>query len=221
MANGWWNDNGAISGTVAAYQPIGAASLAASYSNLFSPGTNDAAPGTAPTFNTAGGWIFNGTTQWLDTGITRGSGYTMIVRVYATGDGVPMGGSDTRIVFMRVRGGDVVFINAAGQQIIVAPNALNVEVVLGMAGMVCYRAGVTTGTISGSDGGGAPISFGMSKTSIRPCACTIRAAAVYSGTLTGAQMATISGYMSNLPTLPTWGNPAMMRAKMAQKMGRR
>lgn len=40
-----------------AYQPKGAASLAASYSNLNNPGTNDAALGTAPTLG-AGGWVF-------------------------------------------------------------------------------------------------------------------------------------------------------------------
>ena len=53
-----------------AYQPKGAASLAASYSNLANPGTNDAAPGVAPTFNATTGWTFNGTTQYLTTGVT-------------------------------------------------------------------------------------------------------------------------------------------------------
>lgn len=65
---------------VAAYQPIGAASLAASYVNLASPGTFDAAPGTAPTFDTATGWTFNGSSQYLVTGIAPAAGYSMIVR---------------------------------------------------------------------------------------------------------------------------------------------
>lgn len=41
-----------------AYQPFGAASLAASYVNLITPGTNDAAPGTAPNFDASYGWDF-------------------------------------------------------------------------------------------------------------------------------------------------------------------
>lgn len=55
----------------AAYQPIGAASLAASYVNLANPGVNDAAPGVAPTWASATGWTFNGTPwtgQYLTTG---------------------------------------------------------------------------------------------------------------------------------------------------------
>lgn len=63
----WW----AVAGKtcVAAYQPKGAASLAASYTNLVNPGTYDAAPGVAPTL-TADGWTFNGTTEYLTTGVT-------------------------------------------------------------------------------------------------------------------------------------------------------
>jgi hypothetical protein len=50
---------------VAVYQPKGSASLAASYVNLASPGTYDAAPGVAPTFSAATGWTFNGLSQYL------------------------------------------------------------------------------------------------------------------------------------------------------------
>ena len=55
----WWEAGGAT-GAVAVYQPIGAASLAASYVNLANPGTYDAAPGVAPTWASAG-WTSNGT----------------------------------------------------------------------------------------------------------------------------------------------------------------
>ena len=82
MASGWWDADGTISGCVAAYQPIGAASLAASYSNLQNPGTYDAAPGTAPTFLAATGWTFNAATpQYLNTGVVPSSlNWTVIVR---------------------------------------------------------------------------------------------------------------------------------------------
>jgi len=64
----WYNAGGAPD-PIAAYKPKGAASLAASYVNLVNAGTYDAAPGVAPTLG-AGGWTFNGTTQYLTTGIT-------------------------------------------------------------------------------------------------------------------------------------------------------
>jgi hypothetical protein len=65
---------------IAAYQPKGAASLAASYVNRVTPGTQDAAPGVAPTFNAATGWTFNGTTQYLTTGLNPGNAWTTLIR---------------------------------------------------------------------------------------------------------------------------------------------
>lgn len=78
-AGNWWEAGGAT-GCVAAYQPKGAASLAASYVNLANPGTYNAAPGTAPTFDTATGWAFDGLTQYLNTGVSPVSGFSMIVK---------------------------------------------------------------------------------------------------------------------------------------------
>ena len=52
----WWLSGGvSAANCVAAYQPIGATSLAASYTNLANPGTYTAAPGVAPTFDAATG----------------------------------------------------------------------------------------------------------------------------------------------------------------------
>lgn len=67
---------------IAAYQPKGSSSLAASYINLISPGTFDAAPGVAPTWDAVNGWTFNGSTQYLTTGIipTTNQAYSMMVR---------------------------------------------------------------------------------------------------------------------------------------------
>lgn len=65
----WYLAGGILAANcVAAYKPKGAASLAASYVNLANPGTNDAAPGVAPTFDTATGWTFGGT-QYLLNGV--------------------------------------------------------------------------------------------------------------------------------------------------------
>lgn len=77
----WYLSGGiALANCVAAYQPKGAGSLAASYVNLANPGTYDAAPGVAPTFDAATGWTFNGSTQYLSTGIYVASGWSWIIR---------------------------------------------------------------------------------------------------------------------------------------------
>ena len=84
----WWLSGGvSASNCIAAYTPKGAASLAASYDNNAAPGngladgTYDAAPGVAPTFDAAAGWMFNGSTQYLTTGIAPAAGYSMIARI--------------------------------------------------------------------------------------------------------------------------------------------
>lgn len=53
----WWEAGGA-SGCVAAYQSIGAASLAASYVNLANPGTHDLTVVVAPAWSSGVGWTF-------------------------------------------------------------------------------------------------------------------------------------------------------------------
>ena len=67
---GWWDLNGTITSCVAAYQPKGAASYAASKVNLANPGTYNAVDGTAyPTWDTSTGWKGNGASQYLSTGL--------------------------------------------------------------------------------------------------------------------------------------------------------
>jgi hypothetical protein len=80
-AASWWLSGGISSANaIGVYQPIGAASLVASYTNLANPGVNDAAPGVAPTWASGTGWTFNGSTQFLNTGIAPQNGWSMIVR---------------------------------------------------------------------------------------------------------------------------------------------
>jgi len=68
-ANGWWDNFGAISCCVAAYQPKGAVSLADSYTDLSGNG-NNCSLGVAPGWAAGTGWTFNGINQYLDTGVT-------------------------------------------------------------------------------------------------------------------------------------------------------
>lgn len=61
----WYLSGGiAAANCIVAYQPKGAASLAASYVNLANPGTYNAEPGSAPSFDTTIGWTFT-TSTWL------------------------------------------------------------------------------------------------------------------------------------------------------------
>ena len=79
----WWEPTTGSFTCVAAYQAKGAASLAASYSNLANPGTYDLTLGTAPAWNSTDGWQFNGATnnRYLRTGVTWGaSTWSAIIR---------------------------------------------------------------------------------------------------------------------------------------------
>lgn len=80
---GWWTSGGISSADViAAWQPKGAAGLAASYSNLNNPGTNDATVGNAPNFNTSTGWEFvSANSDYLNTNVIPAANMTVIVRV--------------------------------------------------------------------------------------------------------------------------------------------
>jgi hypothetical protein len=78
----WYLTTGVLaSDVICAYQPKTALSLANSYVNLVTPGTGDAVATTPPTWNSTDGWIFNGSTQYLDTGaITITENLTVMVR---------------------------------------------------------------------------------------------------------------------------------------------
>jgi hypothetical protein len=78
----WYLTGGiAAANCIAAYQPKGAASLAASYSNLNNPGTNDAHTGTEPAWDTTNGWKFAAVSlHKLLCDAVVGDGWSMIVR---------------------------------------------------------------------------------------------------------------------------------------------
>lgn len=82
-----WYRAGGAPVPIAVYQPYGAASLAASYTNLVTPGTYDAAAGVAPTWDAVNGWAFDGA-AWLNTGVVPASGNSMMVQY--SGVGLPL-----------------------------------------------------------------------------------------------------------------------------------
>lgn len=80
-AGGWWDLDGTITSCVAAYQPKGAASYAASLADL-SGNDNDATEGTAPAWGATDGWKFDGVNDYLKTSVVPGTDQScsMIIR---------------------------------------------------------------------------------------------------------------------------------------------
>ena len=80
---GWWNLDGLITpaNCIAAYQPKGATSYAASKINLANPGTYDATEGNVLNWSAANGWSQANSSDGLDTGIVAGEFYTIIARL--------------------------------------------------------------------------------------------------------------------------------------------
>lgn len=201
MASGWWDGNGTISGCVAAYQPIGAASLAASYVNLANPGTYDAAPGTAPSFAAATGWTFNGSTQELTTGITptNDQSWSMIVRTEdeeSNGNPWICGGNSSAYFALagRFTGTQVIYGNGA----FLAPSPILVTGVLAIAGNKGYRNGTAeSGTIGTQAGSFQAVRIGYAGANNR-FKGKVLAFAIYSATLTSGQIATVSAAMAAL-----------------------
>ena len=204
----WWLSGGvSAANAIAAYQPIGAASLAASYTNLANPGVFNAAPGVAPTFAAATGWTFNGSTQYLTTGVVpvNNQTWSLIVRFSNVGSfGVPVfacasaGGATP---YFGVEPWD----NSANQRRYFAGNIYGTGT--RAAGGVMAVAG-NQGYYNGSaDGGTIPTAAGtlqaffIGKLGLFNgfwFAGKIQALAIYNTTLSAAQVAVISTAMAAL-----------------------
>ena len=204
----WWLLGGlSNANAIGIYKPIGAASLAASYINLANPGTNNAAPGTAPTFAAATGWAFNGS-AYLTTGIVPASGWTLIVRFSnaPTASDSMLAGSnnggatDRRFYLCNRLGGDNVTYGAGG--FTNASPALAAGV-LAIAGQQAYRNGAADGAAIGAWGGTTTYDIwigglNLTGTINRVTTGKIQAVAIYNTALTAAQVAAISSAMALL-----------------------
>lgn len=204
-AAGWWLSGGvSAANAIAVYQPIGAASLAASYTNLANPGTYDAAPGTAPTFDTATGWTFNGSTQYLTTSITpvNNQTWSALIRFSDTTNnaGVMFGHAATAAFQITPRYSNLAIYSSGGS--LTAASSL-ANGVIGMAGNVAYRNGsAETGTIASGAGTFAAVMIGARSNASNVANALwigkIQAVAIYNTTLSAAQVAAISSAMSGL-----------------------
>lgn len=212
MASGWWDDNGAISGCVAAYRAIGAASLAASYSNLQSPGTFDASPGVAPTFSAATGWTFNGTTQYLTTPVVPANNQTWSALARISGGGAQAGSGAA--IFGAYNGSPT-------RRWYYIPHYVNNNAYVANGGQSARSPGIDSGVVgfrgaqpvrNGSDDGAAlaaggagvfeSIYIGAAHDAAGFAALfwagNVQAIAIYSTTLTAGQVATLTAAMNAL-----------------------
>lgn len=208
VASTWWDNNGAISGCVAAYAAKGAASLAASYTNLANPGTYTAAPGVAPTFNAADGWTFNGSTQYLTTGVIPAAGWSALIRFSDNTS------PDDDTVFGSYSGATLRFsvnINAVtgNNRIIYQNGGILVESpgiaagVVGFAGQTGYRNAVAASGTIGAWSGTSTRQIYIGATNLEGSISNlfpgkIQAFAIYNVTLTAGQVATITTAMQAL-----------------------
>lgn len=200
----WYRAGGAPL-PVAAYQPKGAASLAASYVNLANPGTYDAAPGTAPTFDAVTGWTGNGSSMYLTTGIIPASGWSVICRFASAGSNQTTVGSrgtptaSTRVDLRPNSGGTKVSYGNGGL-IEVAPQMSSG--VIAVAGVNAYRDGVLdSSSIPAWSGTGSALFLLALNFAGSPGGYfggSIQAVAIYNTTLSGPQMAAVSAAMSLL-----------------------
>jgi len=204
VSGNWWEPTTGTFTVVAAYQAIGAASLAASYVNLANPGTYDAAPGTAPTWDSTNGWIFAAaSSQYLTTGIIPNSDYSVIVR-FTSGSGYLIGTSSSRygetpVFTLRQTAADRNWYNNGDRY----EASTWTSGVMCAAGKVAYKDGTSQGAISGGSNTwsyqfviGAQNLIDMGQDGY--LTGNIQALAIYSTTLDATQVAEITTNMAAL-----------------------
>jgi len=204
----WWLSGGISAGNChAAYAAKGAASLAASYSNLNNPGTNDAGVGVAPTWDGTNGWIFNGSTQYLTTTFVPQNDQTQTVIVqfsdYVTHTrclwGATTAGPTYFLYLPRLSGGQAYYSN--GDSLVVAGGVSEGNFCI--AGNQGYLNGASFGGSIGTKptAPNETIAIGAQNTitgAVSFADAYIQALAIYDTTLTAPQVAAVSAAMAAL-----------------------
>lgn len=215
--SGWWLSGGvAAANCLAAYTPIGAASLAASYDNNAAPGngladgTYDAAPGTAPAWAAASGWSFAlASSQYLTTGITiPNTTYSAIARFSnvtvpaGTKEGYLIGSFQDLAKYWGIApvgyAGENKVYYCWGRYVQITPGLSSG--VLAIAGLQPYRNGIAEASTipSGMTSGKALYIGAINGSAGYYLTGKIQALAIYSVTLTADQVAAISAAMAAL-----------------------
>lgn len=201
----WWQ---AVTGKtpVCAYAAKGAVSLAASYINLANPGTYNAAPGTAPTWDATNGWIGNGATnsRYLTTGIVPVNGCSILVRFSGATDnnnlyGSLTAGNDGKDFYIANAVSGVQFANGGRY----SSGQITTSGVLGVAGTKTYRNGVElAGAMTAANITTVPIVLlarNIAGTTINAfVSAKVQAWIYFTQTLSAAEMATMTTAMNAL-----------------------
>jgi hypothetical protein len=207
-AASWWLEGGvAAANAIVVYQPKGAASLAASYTNLANPGTYNAAPGKAPAFDTATGWGFTAaSSQYLISSgfaIANDQTASVLVRVSdvaATGRRVAIGFNNEFWISPSWDATYKFYVSRGGSQKLYTPIATSG--VLGTAGLANYLNGASLGNHSAQSASGNITSFAIGANSATSPANyltgNVLAFALYNTTLSAPQVAAISAAMAAL-----------------------
>jgi len=205
-AANWWDD---LTDVVAVYQPIGAASLAASYVNLVNPGTFDAAPGVAPTHSAATGWGFLRTSgNYLITGIVAAAAWSIFIRF----SDVPLSGAFEYTLIGASTGSNRTWLQpypgttAVRQYRNTGATQLNVATavasgVMGFAGNQAYYNSALDGTIVSGPAPTDALFVGANNQdgiAGRFLSGNIQAIAICSSTQTAPQIAAVSAAMAAL-----------------------
>jgi hypothetical protein len=208
----WWLAGGVNPADVAAvWQPIGAASLAASYLRIAgSLGHANIDPalvgGVAPTFD-GSSWIFNGTNQFLQTGVHAVMGYSMLVRFSGLSASKTLqciAGTfiDSRYYLFPVyASGGLDRLYGAGGFVNATP--IVTSGVMCVAGQQGYLNGVADGGLISTQPGNMGEIFianlnRISTTTNQFANGRVQAIAIYTTTLTALQVALISAAMAAL-----------------------
>lgn len=151
----WYN----APGVVAAYQPVAAPDSLAARQNVSNDarmaGRYMAVPGVLPTHNPQVGWMFNGSTQYLTTGIVPASGYSMLVKFSDMGTdngwlvGAYNGSGNNRFSIGNPNGSSQIEYGS-GKTVNVVYGATVASGVLGVAGQQGYRDGSASGAAIGA-----------------------------------------------------------------------
>lgn len=198
----WWLAGGiSPANAVVAYAAKGAASQAASYTNLANPGTYDAQVGVAPSWASGTGWTFNGTTQYLRVLLLPQSGWSMIVRFSGfSGSGIAVGGQDTLTNTARFYLSP--YLGALGAQVYGYGNsfysggALLASGTMAITAALAYRNGAYIGTGGGTytNGNAVNVAIGGRWTGSAVdnlSSVSIQALAIYNATVTSGQIAAL------------------------------
>ncbi|HUS95786.1 MAG TPA: hypothetical protein VMX97_03500, partial [Hyphomicrobiaceae bacterium] len=190
----------------AAYQPKGAANLAASYVDLSGNG-NNTGPGVAPTWDAVNGWEFNGTTQYLLTAFIAQSdqSQSMIVQgaLLNTNANYICGSREIAVNYnfrLSLYYSNLVSC-ANGGAVTVAPGIMSGNIAV--AGNQGYRNGAPQGGAIGGWAGASttPVVIGaLNKGGVieRWCKCYVYSFALYDCILTAPQVAAVAAAMAAL-----------------------